>query len=74
MNHRDYVIGVNKALSSVENDIALTGQDKLITNLGALPVNIVDEGNATKQAFQFNTSAGFVTPERIMQMITDPTG
>lgn len=74
MNHRDYVTGVNKALSSVENDIALTKQDKLVTNLGALPVNVTDEGNATKQAFQFNTSAGFVTPERIMQMITDPTG
>ena len=74
MNHRDYVIGVNKALSSVENDIALTNQDRLVTNLGALPINVVDEGNATKQAFQFNTSAGFVTPERIMQLIADPTG
>ena len=74
MNHRDYVIGVNKALSSVENDIALTNQDRLVTNLGALPINVVDEGNATKQAFQFNTSVGFVTPEIIMKMIADPTG
>lgn len=74
MNHRDYVIGVNKALSSVENDIALTNQDRLVTNLGALPINVVDEGNATKQAFQFNTSVGFVTPEVIMKMIADPTG
>lgn len=74
MNHRDYVIGVNKALSSVENDIALTNQDRLVTNLGALPINVVDEGNATKQAFQFNTSIGFVTPEVIMKMIADPTG
>ena len=74
MNHRDYVIGVNKALSSVENDIALTNQDRLVTNLGALPINVVDEGNATKQAFQFNTSIGFVTPEIIMKMIADPTG
>lgn len=74
MNHRDYVIGVNKALSSVENDIALTNQDRLVTNLGALPINVVDEGNATKQAFQFNTSVGFVTPETIMKMIADPTG
>lgn len=74
MNHREYVIGVNKALSSVENDIALTNQDRLVTNLGALPINVVDEGNATKQAFQFNTSVGFVTPEVIMKMIADPTG
>lgn len=74
INHKDYSIAVNKALSSIENDIAITREDKLITNLGALPVNITDSDNSTKPAFQFNTSAGFVLPERVMQMIADPTG
>ena len=74
INHKDYNRAVNSALSSVENDIALASNDKLITNLGALPVQITDEGNAVKQAFQFNTSYGFMLPERIMQLIADPSG
>lgn len=74
INHKDYNRAVNSALSSVENDIALASNDRLITNLGALPVQITDEGNAVKQAFQFNTSYGFMLPERIMQLIADPSG
>ena len=71
MSHKDYVSAVGKALSSVENSIGLSKEDKIITGLGALPINITEANGTTKPAFQFNTSEGFLLPEIVMKLIAD---
>lgn len=73
-HNQNYLKAVGKALSSVENDIALTPNDRLITNLGATPINITESNGSIKQSFQFNTSVGFLLPEQVMKLIGDPDG
>lgn len=66
---KDFLKGVNKALSEVETPLAITKDDAIVARLSATPIMIQDASGSNKPSYQFNTSEGFILPETAYKMI-----
>lgn len=66
-----YNAGVKSALDVIASPVALNKEDDLLTGLGSLYTQVKDDDGTTKEAYQFNSSNGFLLPETVFQIASE---
>lgn len=70
-SHKAYNEGVKAALDLIKGEAGITDNDPLIVANGGTPYIITNQDGTKQNAFQFNSSKGFVLPETLFTAVAN---